>query len=136
MFRRILKKIKMLEKNYKLKFYHRFFTLTAFFCVESDSLQRKNRRLRETCLTGHISFHKCCQTLYTFKITYLREFDFQITENNLKNFWPVVIIKYSLQIVILYFIFSRIVNRLSNSWRSSFGLISFMLNFFYIIYII
>ena len=35
--------------------------------------------------TGHISFHKCCRTLHTFKTAYVRDYDFQITGNNLQN---------------------------------------------------
>ena len=97
-------------------------------------------------------WHKCCQTLHTFKTQYVREFDFQITGNNLQNrrnfltsanYLIMTANRHSVfhNTCIIYFIyvykiwycqcpsdiFSRIVNRLSNSWRSSFDRTSFML---------
>ena len=53
--------------------------------LTTNPLERINRRLKETCSTGHISFHKCCRTLHKFKTTYVKEYDFQITGNNLQN---------------------------------------------------
>ena len=44
-----------------------------------------NRKLKDICSTGHISFHKCCRTLHKFKSDYRKYYDFKITGNNPQN---------------------------------------------------
>ena len=53
--------------------------------LTTNPLERINRKLKDICSTGHISFHKCCRTLHKFKSEYIKDYDFQITGNNPQN---------------------------------------------------
>ena len=43
-----------------------------------NPLERINRKLKDKCSTGHISFHKCCRTLHAFKTDYIRFLHFPV----------------------------------------------------------
>ena len=53
--------------------------------LTTNPLERINRKLKDICSTGHIFFHKCCQSLHKFKSDYIKDYDFQITGNNPQN---------------------------------------------------
>ena len=58
---------------------------TRIIDLTTNPLDRINRKLKDICSTGHISFHKCYRTLHKFKSEYIRDYDFQITGNNPQN---------------------------------------------------